>query len=340
LTGASIRPRRRTIARRRDLAGYADPEEATMSWSFDRRHHVSGTLLALILVTAAALGFTAQGADAGATKTKLPSVTIQAARELALRPKVDRFINSVVVQPWGDALYRWNRPICPLVAGLPKALGEFILVRISKAAIDAHAPLAGSVCRPNLFVIATGSDPEPLLKAWWQRDREMYNTRHGIGGIEEFIHSTRPIRVWYNTYLACEGGGMARPATIVVDNFTLPAVAPPGCDPFNDLSSHIARQITGSNISTAIVAVDGSQMKNITIGQLADYIAFVGLAQVRSDADPTFAPSILELFGHAKPPQAMTSWDRALLYSLYNTDQMSKLQVQEMEITMTRRVAR
>ncbi|MGA7541065.1 MAG: hypothetical protein WBW93_20085 [Steroidobacteraceae bacterium] len=250
---------------------------ALMSCYGERQHRLAGALLALLLLPFPALGFTAQVADTGPAKAKLSTVTIEAAREHALRLKVDHFVTSVVVQPWNDTLYRWNDPICPLVAGLPKAFGKFILERISKAARDAHAPLAGSVCNPNLYVVAT-DDPDQLLKMWWKRDRQMYNTQFiGIEGVRHFINSTRPIRVWYNTSWGCGMGAAARPPpTISVNSFALPGVyAPPGCDPFNDVDTHLTFGTIHSDISTAIVVIDGRQMKNITIGQMADYIALV-----------------------------------------------------------------
>lgn len=86
--------------------------------------------------------------------------------------------------------------------------------------------------------------------------------------------------------------------------------------------------------------VDLRRMKSVTIRQLADYVALVGLADLRVDADPGAARSVLRLFaGHATPPQGLTQWDRALLYSLYNTRQADKLQVQDLESTMVQRIA-
>jgi len=139
---------------------------------------------------------TAPGSDTG---TKLETVTIQAARaRKELRRRVSRFVFSVVVSHMNDSLPRWNEPICPLIAGLPRAQGEYILARISQVATAAHAPLAGEHCKPNLFVIATPY-PQTLLEKWWARDTRMYNICSGVGGVETFIHSKSPIRVWYNT---------------------------------------------------------------------------------------------------------------------------------------------
>lgn len=159
--------------------------------------------------------------------------------------------------------------------------------------------------------------------------------------MKDFINSTEPIRVWYNTTLGCGIKSRVRqPPTISVNNFVLPGVfAPPGCDPSHGVDSHLSYGSSRSSISTAIVVVDGRRMKGVTMEQMADYIALVGLADVRPGSNSLPVPSILRLFGHGSPPQALTPWDRALLYSLYNTNQMSKLQVQEVEITMTRHLA-
>ncbi|MGA7539824.1 MAG: hypothetical protein WBW93_13775 [Steroidobacteraceae bacterium] len=121
-----------------------------------------------------------------------------------------RFVAAVVVRPSDETLWRWNTPVCPLVAGLPRPLGEFILRRISKAAADAHAPLAGKVCHPNLFVIGTNA-PDLLLKRWLEREPLMYDTRNGGEPIKRFLESKRPVRVWYNSDLSCEDGGPASP---------------------------------------------------------------------------------------------------------------------------------
>jgi hypothetical protein len=285
------------------------------------------------------LGLATHAADAVPTSAKLSGVTIEAARARALRLEVDQFVTSVAIQPWGDALYRWTRPVCPLVAGLPKAQGEFILARISKAAMDAHAPLAGRVCRPNLFVIAVGDDPAPLLKAWWKRDRRMYSFEtRGIEAVEHFIHSTRPIRAWYNTYEGCDDDAAATSnLASLLAGLGSTVTGPRGCR--GTLGSHIVSMSTGSDVSSAIIVVDGRQMKDVNLRQMADYIALVGLADVRLDADSTPVPSILELFGHGTSPQGLTRWDRALLYALYNTTHLSALELPAMEITMTRRIS-
>jgi hypothetical protein len=75
------------------------------------------------------------------SKAGLPGITIEASRERqAVRSRVNKFVAAVIVRPSDETLMRWDTPICPLVAGLPKAWGEFILEHISQAAVRRIAP--------------------------------------------------------------------------------------------------------------------------------------------------------------------------------------------------------
>src|SRR5262249_4026254 len=81
-------------------------------------------------------------------------------------------------------------------------------------------------------------------------------------------------------------------------------------------------------LTSVIVVVDTRQTTNRNMGQLADYVAMVGLAQIRVAADPGTAPSILRLFQESEPqPRGLSPWDEAFLHSLYATSQSSVLEV-------------
>ena len=83
-----------------------------------------------------------------------PAVTVTAPREEQLKHEVDTFVSSAITRPYGDdSLLRWDHPVCPLVAGLSRQSGEFVLLRLSQIARSAHAPLGSETCKPNLFVI-------------------------------------------------------------------------------------------------------------------------------------------------------------------------------------------
>jgi hypothetical protein len=298
------------------------------------------------LAAFAVLIFLSPGLGLMAANAGLPAVTIKAAKEQALRREVHRFVAAVVVRPTDETLWRWNAPVCPLVAGLPGPFGEFILRRISKAAADAHAPLAGKVCHANLFVVGTNA-PDLLLKTWLAREPLMYDTRNGFEPITRFLNSKRPIRVWYNSALRCGDDGPIIPGASTLSIASMDhamgaggsSAFGPGAPSCTDgIDSHLNYADT-RDIFSALVVIDGRQMKNVDIQQLADYVALAGLADVRLDVDPGAAPTILSLFaGHGTPPRGLTQWDRALLYSLYNTRQQDKQQVRDMESTMVRRV--
>lgn len=280
------------------------------------------------------------GSLVDAAQPQLGGVTIQASQDQqALLRRADQFIDAVVVRRYGHSLVRWNAPVCPQVAGLSRDFGEFILRRISHAAVDARVALAGSVCSPNLFVIAT-QDPDSFLKDWWARDKRMYDEGHGMKPVHAFVRSRRPIRSWYNTYAGCTGPGQVMPG-VAASGLTGSGVfenIPAICT--NDTGgATLLSYPTAQSIYSAVVIIDLRQMRNVTLRQIADYVALVSLADVRQDSDSIPMPSILRLFGRDAPPQGLSVWDQALLYSLYNTSQESKLQVQEMEIAMTRRIA-
>lgn len=279
----------------------------------------------------------ASGDSAGSEQAQLGAVTIEATEERqALRRRVDQFVTAVVVRPYGENLIRWNGPVCPLVAGLSRDFGEFVLRRISQAAADARAPLAGTACHPNLYVVAT-NHPDALLKTWWARDKWMYNTGHGPRPVNDFVQSRQPVRVWYNTDLGCAGNAQITTGVPSYTGFGPPGVAPPICA--NDIpdATRLGRPIILSILS-AIVVVDLRQMEKVTVRQMADYIALISLADVRQGTDSIPVSSILWLFGHERPPQGLSAWDQALLYSLYNTSQASELQVQEIEHAMVGRI--
>ena len=73
-------------------------------------------------------------------------------------------------------------------------------------------------------------------------------------------------------------------------------------------------------VASAIVVVDTGRTGNTTLGQLADYIAMVTLAQLDPDAEVADSPTILKLFTEPRPttsPAQLTDWDHAFLKAIY-----------------------
>ncbi|HEY6618554.1 MAG TPA: hypothetical protein VIY68_03325, partial [Steroidobacteraceae bacterium] len=212
------------------------------------------------------------------SKTELNSITVEAQRE-SLKRRVSTFVSAIATQRFGDSLALWEKPsvICPQIAGLPRADGEFVLARLSLIARSAGAPLGPEHCKANFYVIVT-EKPNELLKGLERKHPEMYTDGY-YTLIRKFESATSPIRVWYNAQLYDDYGrrlGQGN-ASGTASNIAFSSM--------RDLTSVIA-----------IVDTQRVRESGVTFGQLAAYIAMVGLAELRSDPKIGAAPTILSVF--------------------------------------------
>jgi hypothetical protein len=94
-------------------------------------------------------------------------------------------------------------------------------------------------------------------------------------------------------------------------------------------------------ISTAIVIVDSNRIEGLKFGQLADYVALIGLAEVNLDKDLGDVPTILHLFSAraGAKQQGLTPWDEAFLKALSGTPQEDVMQLSEMQTAALRYIA-
>lgn len=277
-------------------------------------------------------------APSGARGSSLPTITVEARRKLDR--EVSHYVSSVVVPYFNDSLMRWNTPICPLVAGLPRGPAEFVLARISRIATAAHAPLGSDHCSANFYVVFT-PEPDSLLKQWWRRDPRLLDMKNGMGPINHFLNTRLPIRAWYNAGFSSSDSGPMLPDGLVAGLYG------PGANPMLQQvptnrvpDGSRLRYSAVQSLTSVIIVVDRKQVGDFHMGQLADYVTMVGLAEVRLDADLGEAPSILKLFqGSKDAPQGLSSWDQAFLYSLYNTSQASVMQTSELKTHMVKQIA-
>ncbi len=278
---------------------------------------------------------------------QLAEVTVTARRAAELAPKVRAFVNEISVFDESEGLARWNAPVCPLVSGLSRQGGEFILERLSEIARAAKVPLAGEHCRPNLYILVT-AQPEDVLRAMEKRNRpftfgtNFFNgTETPESAIDEFIKTPRAVRVWYDSDqvtadYAAPGLGFPHNIADMNAGGDLPE---PTISEW-DRSSRVAFTLVRT-FSRVFVIVDRMRLRGVTLGQLSDYVAMVGLAQLKPTAHLSEAPTILKLFSGAPQagPPGMTDWDQAFLKSLYSTEQQSKVQRALIAKDMVREIA-
>lgn len=278
------------------------------------------------------ISFTAMASAAGPQADRqregIESTTVAAPRDrAALERQVRTFVNAIAVKPGEESLARWQSqiPLCPLVAGMPSQDGEYILSRVSRIATAAGAPLAPSHCKGNFYIIVT-SDPEGIIKAWSKRDVRLFGDETDQGGaaIREF-NAARSIRVWYNTEFYRLDG------------------TPLGNAEGRTNDSARATRIETNNyraLSSIIALVDTRHLKNVSFGQVAAYVAMIGLVQLRPQADVSDMPTILKLFADpAKAPPALTAWDESFLKAVYQTRSTDKAQLAAIKTAMVQDVA-
>jgi hypothetical protein len=310
---------------------------------------------AMVLTGLAGLDYWPAAVAATSEPEKVQEVTVSA-RRIELAKRVAEFVDQIAApENNAEGLARWGKPsVCPLVSGLPRQDGEFILERMSEVARAAGVPLAEEQCRPNLYVLVT-QQPEDLLRGMEKRnrrftfgfDRSFYPPMEMPATIvDEFIRTPRPIRVWYT---ADEKDAWGAPLAYCPAWQVLPQcdeAHPAGC---SQEFYRCGRAIAGGShlvfdsiwtFSRVFVIVDRTQLKGVTLTQLADYIALSAFAKLKANARLGEAPTILTLFSRppGTAPPGMSDWDRNFLKSLYDTEQKSRLQRSQIAHQMVREI--
>ena len=263
----------------------------------------------------------------------LDEVTVTA-RGAELERRVAEFVSQIAAAGNGgtEGLPRWsvNQKVCPLVAGLPRQEGEFILGRISETARSAGVPLGEENCTANLYILVS-SQPQELLQGMEQRNRPYtvgtYGTQYP-SVFESFLKMPRAVKTWY-VAVERDQYGQAMPRNREGVSYNLHA------------EGSFIRFSSTWQLSHAFVVVDRTRLPGVSRGQLADYVAMVGLADIKPGLHLGDAPTILKLFD-ATPAAAtagMSDWDRAFLEALDATPQTSKQQRDEIGRSMLHQLA-
>ncbi|HSY08218.1 MAG TPA: hypothetical protein VK820_06750, partial [Steroidobacteraceae bacterium] len=237
------------------------------------------------------------------SENQLDSITVEAKKKEReeLRLQVDQYVKATVAQHAGESLARWNTPVCPLVAGLPREQGEFILGRLSQSVRNAGAPLAPENCKANFFILVS-SRADEILEALRKKRPGLFDTHNGLGPLQHFLRTERPVRIWQNwqnagddaggliiaeAFVGISGGASMGGSLGTGSSSAAMANWPTATLPNSRLTRSVAR-----SISTAIIIVDLARITSGNLGQLSDYIAMVGLAEINLDRTIDSAPSV------------------------------------------------
>jgi hypothetical protein len=234
-----------------------------------------------------------------------------------LQEMVRSFVGEVAEAPGSEQqMARWDRTVCPLVAGLPQHQMQYMADRIAQRAHQVGLQTQGPGCSANILIFVT-PDASVLAEGIVDEYRTLvafYSTNGvhtlGRGPLEEFTTSSAPVRWWHvNQTVSSDGQAMAgdAPGTTVMRTTQQPGRL---------------RRATRQDFLRVLIIVDARQANGVTFQALSDYLAMVSLAQLDPEGRTTGTPTILNLFeardSGAPIPAAMTQWDEAYLDGLYN----------------------
>jgi hypothetical protein len=236
---------------------------------------------------------------------------------------------------------RWERGICPTATGMKSAYAQFIVKRLRDVAAKVGAPVNGSAdCRPNIEIVFT-TTPQAILDDTRQHHKDYlgyYGSNHQADALAKVTH---PIQAWYATATIDTTGSphldSSKPvgAPICMD--------PPLCHIMvsgDIIAAQGSRLRDGlrSGLFNVIIVANPEKLNDAEIGTLADYIAFLALAQVRSLDDCENLPSILNFLARgcagAAATREISDSDLGYLRGVYRMTDDGTLGMQQHEIAL------
>jgi hypothetical protein len=239
------------------------------------------------------------------------------------------FIDEVSNAPRGASVARWNRELCVGVIGLRPATAQYLIDRVATVADSLDVEIGEPGCEPNVVIAAT-TDGGAAARALVDRRRNMLAPGNSIqsrsrADLEAFVETDRPVRWWHVSTAVDPVTGRSLVRSPRNDNFdplkrgeVIEQLATPvrGASP-------LLRAATRQDLRRAVVIIDFDGLGEVDFDQLADYVAFISLAQVDPEADTSEFSTVLNLFDDPATP-GLTDWDRAYLRGLYTSDDAAR----------------
>jgi hypothetical protein len=245
---------------------------------------------------------------------------------------IRNFVTEVAEPNRRRGLARWDDAICVGVSNLQPDAAQYLADRISTVADDLGLRPGAPGCTPNIVVIVT-DDAEALARTLVSDRRRAF--RMGGAGIdrggdalEDFVETDRPVR-WWQVSMPVDSETGQRMVRLAGDCTGADCAGGTlGFAPQYNLfaASRLTTQIV-DDIFRAVVIVDVDQVRDVSILQLADYIAMVSLAQIDPDADTRGYASILNVFDDPDGSTSLTNWDLAFLGGLYSAERTAAAQI-------------
>lgn len=234
------------------------------------------------------------------------------------RRRAFAYVRGTGVAAGERAVARWIDPVCPRVIGIKAKLARHVESRIRATAQAAGAPLASGRCEANVVVSFVGDGQDIARRIAARQPRRLAEVPPPSR--DALLDGEAPVRWWYSTEVRGKDGdrllGMEPP--FVTGAGGAPGQVLPGNGDTSFLSipgNSIVSTQTARALRSATVLVDANRAAGVKLDALADYVAFVSLAELRPGGT-SGSNSILALFDGAAA-RALTEWDARFLRELY-----------------------
>ena len=285
-----------------------------------------GLLLATLTLSAPAVAQQASPAVSAEDPIRLEDVVVSARR---LEDAAAAFVGEVAAPVPRRRMARWHEGVCVGVVNLDPDVAQFIVDRVSDVAremgLRAHEP----ECNPTILIVAT-QNASSFTRAFVAQRPIIFRPggagmTRGTAALESFISTDRPVRWWSVSQTTDPDTGAS--AVRMPGQFNGGPSAADGGDSVMNYAPNTSTRTTSriaaqyrEDLKRMFVIVDVDRLGGASLGQLADYIAMVSLAQVNPDAETDQYETILNLFDHPAFAPGLTGWDRAYLAGLYESE--------------------
>lgn len=259
----------------------------------------------------------AQGAAVdGVTVTARPRTQDQVVRDFVQTYATE---SPVIGNP---QIARMRSEVCPFTFGLSDNFNNFITYRVRQLALQAGAPGTGSGdCTINVRIVIT-DDPQPFMDEVAKKYDGLLGY-HYVAQTRKVSRVKHPAQAWYVTETEDFNGGFTTDSP----------------DPIEGYMPIAGSRITKgwrSWIRSVLIIVDLDSIEGMEIGEVADHVAMLALAQGQTQTECKPMPSIINLFNDTCPEpfraKAMTDSDLAYLKALYSTSETLQANGQKAQI--------
>jgi len=235
-----------------------------------------------------------------------------------LESMVRNFVGEVGAPANRRGLARWQGEICVGVVNIRADVAQYIADRVSEVGMDLGLTPGDPGCRANIFIVFA-VDSAGLADAMVDENRQAF--RRGVSGLDrgnpalrDFRTADRPVR-WWHVSMPTDSETGRRAVRLPGD--VDPSTGQPDAPVISTFAASRLNSQIRDDLSKAMIIVDVDRLGETNLAQLADYLAFIALAQVDPDGQTTSFDTILNLFDAPMSVDGLTEWDASYLRSLY-----------------------